>query len=185
MNSNERRAVALFSGGIDSWAMLAFLEKRGYQVDPLHIDFGQVSANAERAACRKLLEGTDYELSTIDARSAETFDDGEIVGRNAFLCLAALTLGPAKIDLLAIGIHAGTSYFDCSQPFFERMDQLIVELTNGSTRLLAPFLHWEKPAVVDYAVKAGLSLRETYSCERGAIPPCGECLSCKDRARFL
>ncbi|MAC89377.1 7-cyano-7-deazaguanine synthase [Maricaulis sp.] len=183
--SNYLQATVLFSGGIDSWSVVKFLSSRSYSISPVHIDFGQAAATAERSACRELLKETELVLETIDILSSVEIGIGEIAGRNAMLCSAALTLCTRKPDVLAIGIHAGTPYFDCSPAFFERMDQLIAETTEGATRLLAPFLTWEKPAIIDYATSAGLHLDQTYSCERGEVPPCGECLSCEDRANYL
>jgi 7-cyano-7-deazaguanine synthase len=110
-----------------------------------------------------------------------SFSIGEVVGRNAFLIMAALMFGPRNPDFIAIGIHAGSPYYDCSVPFFERMSILLAEHTDGRCALLAPFLEWSKSDVFEYAINSGLDLSSTFSCEAGTLPTCGSCRSCLDR----
>jgi 7-cyano-7-deazaguanine synthase len=62
---------------------------------------------------------------------------------------------------------------------------LIAECTDGATALFAPFLHWAKRDIIAYARSERLDLNLTYSCEAGRMPPCGMCLSCRDRRALL
>jgi 7-cyano-7-deazaguanine synthase len=116
----------------------------------------------------------------ISSEQTSVFEAGEIPARNLALLTTAtlLTQGPRVV---ALGIHAGTGYFDCSPIFLAQADRLLAECTGGAASLVAPFLHWTKQDVVTYAQSEGLDLALTYSCERGTAPPCGTCLSCKDR----
>jgi 7-cyano-7-deazaguanine synthase len=103
------------------------------------------------------------------------------VGRNAFLIFTAIFLGRMHHGLLAIGVHAGTPYYDCSPAFLTGMKQSAEEHTAGRLTISAPFLTWEKPQIVKYFLQAGLPIAVTYSCESGILPPCGSCASCRDR----
>lgn len=178
----SRRAVVLLSGGIDSFACAHFLRSQQFTVSGLFINFGQAAAAQEGAAVMRISKWLGIENSTvrIDSGQQGIFDAGEIPARNLALLASAtmLTHGPR---LIAIGIHAGTDYFDCSPVFLEQLYRLIAECTDGKVTIVAPFLHWTKQHVVAYAQSEQLDLALTYSCERGTVPPCGACLSCRDR----
>jgi 7-cyano-7-deazaguanine synthase len=114
-------------------------------------------------------------------RGASGFSTGELIGRNAFLLFSAVFLSRCYSGLIAIGVHGGTSYYDCSPAFICAMGRLINEHTDGALQLIAPFLHWSKKEVFDYFGISGIPIGLTYSCEAGKVPPCGRCASCRDR----
>ena len=177
-----RRAVVLLSGGIDSFACAHFLRSQQFAISAVFVDFGQSAAPQESSASARISSqlGIERMVIRLKAEDRELFEAGEVPGRNlALLAVAAMfTHGPRVV---ALGIHAGTAYFDCSPAFLRQADRLVSECTSGAAALVAPFVHWTKPDVVSYAQSEGLDLTLTYSCERGTVPPCGTCLSCKDR----
>jgi 7-cyano-7-deazaguanine synthase len=179
--SLDSSAAVLMSGGIDSTACLHFLAKRGGNVQGVLLDYGQAAAARERQAARALAAHMHVPLVVYDVRGGPTFGSGELKGRNAFLIFAALFLTRLKSGLVAIGVHAGSPYYDCSPPFIDSMAQLIADDTDGQIKLIAPFLTWSKGDVFQYFVTSGLPIGLTYSCEAGAQPPCGVCMSCRDR----
>lgn len=174
-------ATILMSGGIDSTACAHFLKKRGSTVHGVFFDYCQVAARYERSAALSVAKHLSIPISVYRVAGSDSFSDGEHSGRNAFLIFAALFLSRCKSGLLAIGIHAGTPYFDCSEPFHEMMRRIVADHTDGRVSLVAPFLHWSKRDVFHYFVSAGLPLNLTYSCEAGTEPVCGSCASCRDR----
>ncbi len=181
-NGVHQRAVVLLSGGIDSFACAHFLLTRQFAVSGLFVDFGQPAAAPEAAAAKRVCDWLGIENSVIRIGSAQygSFEAGEIPARNLAL-LASATLLTRGSRLIALGIHAGTDYFDCSPVFLEQANRLIAECTSGTVSVVAPFLHWTKQHVVTYAQSEQLDLGLSYSCERGTVPPCGTCLSCRDR----
>jgi 7-cyano-7-deazaguanine synthase len=174
-------AAVLLSGGIDSAACAHLLKGQGYSVRGVFIDFGQAAVEQERKAVSELAMALGIEVGTITTRSDAGFGSGELIGRNAFLVLAAIFLARTHRGLLALGIHAGTPYFDCSPLFLSRIKQLAAEHTSGELVVVAPFIDWEKPQIFEYFKQSGLPLAATYSCESGTMPPCGSCASCRDR----
>jgi 7-cyano-7-deazaguanine synthase len=174
-------ATVLVSGGIDSAACAHFLNKQGNLIRGVFVDYGQAAVARERSAAMKLAKLLDIEFTIYRITGHGTFSAGELPGRNAFLIVTALFLSSCRRGLLALGIHAGTAYFDCSPAFVELMARLVAEHTDGGVSLVAPFLHWSKRDVFDYFVSTGLPLDATYSCEAGTEPVCGRCLSCRDR----
>ena len=128
------------SGGIDSTSCIHLLRRDGYEVTGIFVDFGQASAVMERRCVDRLSQSLSLPVSIVEASARQTFGAGELQGRNAFLIFSALLLGGCQNGLLALGIHAGTPYFDCSPAFSERIDPLVQECTNGRVSLIAPFV---------------------------------------------
>jgi 7-cyano-7-deazaguanine synthase len=177
-------ATVLLSGGIDSACCVHLLRRNGYAVRGVYVDFGQPAVQMELASVAALARRLDVSVSTISARADLQFGVGELVGRNAFLIFSALLFGKCRSGLLTLGVHSGTNYFDCSPAFFERMDPLVRECTDGKVALSIPFLHWSKDEVYSFFATSGIPLDETYSCEAGSPIACGECASCRDRLRL-
>ena len=166
---------------MDSAACVHLLQKQGYEIKGIFIDFGQAAVKQERKAVKKVSEFFDIQTTTLVAQAASGYGAGELVGRNAFLVTTAIFLGRVDRGLLAIGVHSGTPYYDCSAGFVARMKQLAEEHTDGRLTVSAPFVDWNKAQIHDYCVRAKIPIKSTYSCESGTIPPCGSCASCRDR----
>ena len=177
----SKQATVLLSGGIDSMACAYFLRGREFEVRGLFIDYRHAAAKRERRAAEKVAARLGVHLDIASLSLPPSFGVGEIAGRNGLFALAALMGGPRDSQLISMGIHAGTPYYDCSVAFAERIDALLQEYTAGRTRFFAPFLNWAKPEIYEYCRTQKLDLSRTYSCETGASPPCGLCMSCKDR----
>lgn len=181
-NSNRPATVAvLMSGGIDSLACAHMLRGQGMQVRAIFVDYGQAALEPERDAVNSLTASLDIPLTTVSARGGNAFNTGELIGRNAFFVAAALFLGDVREGLIALGIHAGTPYYDCSPNFLKQIQNLTEEQTGGRVSVSAPFVSWNKRQIHQYVTSAGLLLEETYSCEAGTVPTCGACASCQDR----
>jgi 7-cyano-7-deazaguanine synthase len=169
------------SGGLDSLACAHFLNNHGVRVHGLFIDYGQAAAQREAAASAALANFLSIPLDRCTVSSECSFGAGELVGRNAMLIFSAVFLTRAESNLLALGVHAGTSYYDCSPAFFDVATRLVGEITDGKTSLIAPFLGWTKQDIFRYSRDAGLPIALSYSCENGTEPVCGRCASCLDR----
>ena len=177
-NSN---ALVLLSGGIDSAACARYLQDEGFSVSCVFIDYGQAAAKPERVAAAALADTLKTTLSVVTVSSKRRFGVGEIPGRNAFLILTAMTICEVNSGVISLGIHGGTSYYDCSPAFFASVDRLVAEYSDGRVRVSAPFLLWNKRDIFDYYMRTEIPTEITYSCEAGQEPPCGRCASCLDR----
>ena len=176
-----RNATVLMSGGIDSAACAHFLARQGNAVQAVFINHGQAAAIAEEQAVGRIATHLRVPLTRYSISGSSPFAIGELVGRNAFLVFAALFLTRARPGLLAMGLHAGTPYYDCSETFAKDIGKLVAEHTNGQVLFMAPFITWNKNDVYQYFQTTGIDISLTYSCEAGTQPPCGECASCRDR----
>ena len=113
-----------------------------------------------------------------------SFGPGEIRGRNAYLLHTALMEFPTSSGVVALGIHAGTGYVDCSPGFMDVMQRSYDFHTGGKVTVAAPFLNWTKQQVYALAAELNVPLAQTYSCESACLP-CGECRSCLDRSLLV
>lgn len=181
---SRKKATVLMSGGIDSASCAYLLKHQGFAVHGIFIDYGQAACQQERLAVDRLQLILDIDVLHLKASSPDIFGPGELVGRNAFLISSAMFLGGVKRGVLAIGVHAGTPYYDCSAGFIERMKQIAEEHTDGRLTVSAPFLSWDKAQIYRYFGETGLPIEATYSCESGTLPPCGACASCHDRRKL-
>ena len=175
------RVRILLSGGMDSAACLAFYRKQQFSIRCFHVSFGQAAEAAELAAAERLADYYGTPLSVLRWAGLPVSESGERIGRNAFLYLAVLLELGARTELLASGIHAGTTYYDCSRNFLSTLQVLFDGYCDGSVRAAAPFIEWTKGEVFAFCNSARVPLNLTYSCENGTIPSCGSCSSCQER----
>lgn len=145
------------------------------------VDYGQAAAEPERRAVLAVAGQLSIVLDTFKIGVDQTLGAGELPYRNAFLIFTTLFLTRQQEGLLAIGVHAGTPYYDCSPNFVTSIATLVAEHSDGRVTVVAPFLDWTKRDIVTYCQREGVPIQLTYSCEAGHEPPCGRCLSCKDR----
>lgn len=178
----QRKTVLLFSGGLDSSACLNLLLEEGIFVTPLFVNFGQAAAVKEMLHVKKLTKLYSLEPQFISASSERTFSHGEIPGRNMYLILTALVFlfKSNEAGEIVLGIHKGTSYFDCSQAFVSLAQKVLDLHTGGAVRLRVPLLSWTKNEIWDYCLLKKVPVKLTYSCELGLEQPCEICSSCKD-----
>ena len=108
----------LFSGGVDSLCCAHFLLSQGFQVSALHINYGQLAFECESHASRELCNVLEIDLNEVSLLSNNSFGSGEISSRNLFLLSAAMICKDPDSSVVAIGIHDGTEYYDCSKNFF-------------------------------------------------------------------
>jgi 7-cyano-7-deazaguanine synthase len=167
----------LLSGGYDSATVLASAVATGVMPHSLFVDYGQPARDQEATAARAIAElyGASHRELTLDGLEVT---DGEITGRNAALCALALAAIPAPATI-ALGIHRGSPYWDCTESFLGRIQAVADGYSNGALQFSAPLIDRLKGDV--YMLGRHLSVPEhlTYSCERGGTR-CEACSSCLD-----
>lgn len=177
--SDPTDVLVLLSGGIDSSACAYFYKIMGFHVQALFIDFAQPSAQLEHRAVLRISKQLGIPIKRISLTGMPELI-GKIRGRNAAMLAMALMFFPVKSGIIAMGIHAGTPYEDCSEIFAESMQTIFDLYCSGSIKIGTPFLTWSKADIWNYAKEAGVPLHLTHSCEAGTVEPCGRCPSCKD-----
>ena len=183
-NSNAKRsapkATVLLSGGIDSTTCIAYYLGQGFHVDALFVDYGQPATTREMQAAKSVSAHFGVPLKVVRLNGTSKKGPGLIIGRNAFLLLTSLLEFTPNAGIIALGIHTGTRYRDCTPLFVRKMQGIFDICTGGTTQIGAPFLNWGKGDVWAFALSRKVPLSLTYSCERGLPQPCGSCNSCLD-----
>jgi 7-cyano-7-deazaguanine synthase len=184
MESDGTNILLLLSGGVDSTALLDFYLKNKRTVETVFIDYGQAAAEAELKSSEKISKHYGVKYSIINLKNEKSFIEGEVPFRNAFLIFSSLMHTEFSQGIISMGIHSGTEYSDCSEEFQNAINELLKCYTGGELIFFAPFLKWTKKDIFDYCERNNIPIEMTYSCERGEIPPCGKCMSCRERSMF-
>lgn len=108
--------------------------------------------------------------------------------RNGLFLSAAASIGLSKgCSYLYYGAHrddaAGNAYPDCSEAFYNAMNEAIMEGSGNQICLEAPFINKNKAQVVAEGLRLKVPYELTWSCYEGGEKPCGTCGTCIDRRR--
>lgn len=160
----------LLSGGIDSAACLAYYASRRSEIEALFVNYGQPQAEQERVAAANVADYFCVRLHQLTIVPSSV-GNGYVSGRNGMLVCLALTVFGDGPYLLAIGIHTGTSYADCTPAFEKAMQRVIDVYTGGRVRLDAPFLGWTKDDILSFAHSHDVPFDLTCSSNPEDVPP--------------
>ena len=176
----DKQALVLLSGGLDSTACLDFLCSNSYKVTSLFIDYGQLARNQERHSAKIISKYFNVPFVKLKLENIHFNKTGLIIGRNLFLFSLALMTTKFRRGIIASGIHRGTNYLDCGLPFLNKAQEIYDVYTGGRIRIFTPFADWVKIDIWKYCLEKNVPTKFTYSCEKGTKKPCGKCLSCLD-----
>jgi 7-cyano-7-deazaguanine synthase len=202
-----KKAVVVFSGGLDSTTLLYHLLAEGYELKALTVDYGQRHRQPEFAAaetiCRRLgierrvvdLQGlvgllghnslSDPAVAVPDGRyETGTIQVTTVPNRNMVLISVAIAWAVSlKYGAVAYGAHGGpyTNYPDCRPEFAAAMDHAAKVCDWEPLRVLAPFVGWGKGDIVKRGVELAVPFELTWSCYKGGKRHCGTCGTCNDR----
>ena len=209
MTTQQRKAVVLVSGGMDSAVVLAMAREQGFVCHALSVSYGQrhtseLAAAAELAA----LHGAEHKVVTVDLRSiggsALTADidvpEAAAAGipvtyvpaRNTIML--SIALGWAEVlgaDDLFCGVNAVdySGYPDCRPEFiaaFERLANLATKagVEGHALRLHAPLMRMSKADIAREGARLGVDFSRTVSCYQADArgDACGRCDACRLRA---
>ena len=209
----KKKAIVLFSGGLDSTTCLYWALDKGYECETLTVSYGQKHERevrsareiAQRLGVKQHFVTLDFpwlaSSSLVDKKQAipdlpvEEITSGKIPstyvpGRNlVFLSVAASLMDSLHADAIVAGPNAVdfSGYPDCTPAFFDAAAQAINRGTErGVTcgvEVLAPLMDLNKADIVRLGAKLGVPFELTWSCYSGGDKPCGHCDSCKLRAR--
>jgi len=202
----RKKAVLALSGGMDSTTVLAWLAAQGYEVECFGFNYGSKHnpyelSGAERIAKHykvpftelNLREGFQFMTSNLMAGQGEipeghyedkSMEQTVVPGRNIiFLSYLAGLAWSREAQHIAIGIHQGDHaiYADCRKSFFDKMNDAIVEGTDGRVGILAPFVNGDKGDIVSYGLEASVPYHLTRTCYKAQRVSCGKCGSCRER----
>lgn len=214
---DTKKAALILSGGLDSTiAMRLMVEKYGAEnVHAISFDYGQKQrVELERAAASTKLLGVRHQILKLDALNAiamgysanvdssiemPTIEDvlgdpspsTEVPNRNmVMLSIAAAYCQTREIETLVCGIqvHDEYNYWDCTQPFIDAMNSVLVQNRMCKVKIIAPFASLSKTDELNILrdLDGNLDLlAHTITCynpnEHGHS--CGACPSCSERLK--
>ncbi|XID91611.1 7-cyano-7-deazaguanine synthase [Paenibacillaceae bacterium WGS1546] len=205
---NKGKIVLLFSGGIDSTVLYYWLINEGYNVVPIHINYGQTTYSGEIRAIEKVT--LDFEKLNsppifVDVPGLRQVGSGSLTGqtpssqysfdkwveseffpnRNMILIsIAASYAYKLKIDKLAVGVAGKNSYTDTKSPFIKSIASTLSE-SLSQFEIVAPFVDKSREVVLDQARKLNVPIESTFSCNCLGERHCLLCNSCLDREYAL
>ena len=204
-------SVVLLSGGMDSATCLALAARRG-PVDVLTVSYGQrhvrelrsASALARRFGARRhvlvrvpLRALVESALTDPKARlprggaHPRRIPTTYVPARNTILLALALAYAESHgADRIYLGANAidYSGYPDCRPEFVRAFNRLAVRATRAGAegrpvRVVAPLLRLTKAGIVRLGSRLGVPWASTWSCYAGGRSPCGNCDSCRLRAK--
>lgn len=207
------KAICLFSGGLDSTTVLYHALHEGFNVTALTIHYGQlhdreIESAKTIAADLKIPHyivpislpwggSALLDLSIAIPVGRDVIEMSKeipatyVPARNSiFLSMAASAAEALKADVIFFGANAldYSGYPDCRPEYLEAFREMIRRGTKagaeGKTiRIEAPLLRMSKKEIVELGTQLGVPFEKTWSCYQGGQAPCGECDSCKLRAK--
>ncbi|HEJ6352582.1 7-cyano-7-deazaguanine synthase QueC [Pseudomonas aeruginosa] len=208
---NQKKAVILLSGGLDSATVVAMAKADGYACYTMSFDYGQrhrAEVQAAERVARQLgviehkvigldLNGmggsalTDESIAVPESPS-EGIPVTYVPARNTvFLSLALGWAEVLDVRDIFIGVNAVdySGYPDCRPEFveaFERMANLATKagVEGNGFRIQAPLQYLSKAQIIQAGVARGVDYGLTVSCYQADEQgrACGKCDSCRLRA---
>lgn len=199
------RTLVLFSGGLDSTALLYSLIHREGQtgVAALSVNYGQRHSRELTAGARiaELLSVPRFvvDLSDLGGKlsscltqggdvpeghyAADSMKSTVVPYRNGLFILSAAAVAASKgFDTVALANHGGDHfvYADCRPAFVDAMQQVLtVGVSESPVVLAAPFTNLTKAEIIKAVPNAPYAL--TWSCYNGREKHCGLCKACVER----
>jgi 7-cyano-7-deazaguanine synthase len=203
----HEKGVVLLSGGMDSTALLAYLQNGvGAECWPLTINYGQRHIKERDAATRVCEElGIAARWSYLDLSPLKAFIHSALTGAgdipsghysdeiqkatvspNRNMILLAIAAGYAhtiNATFVAYAAHSNDRaiYPDCRPEFIESAAETIRLGTDGNVRLIEPVAHLHKTDLVTLGLNNRAPFAFTWSCYQGAQRPCLTCGTCLER----
>jgi 7-cyano-7-deazaguanine synthase len=206
-----KKAVVVFSGGVDSVCSVAFLKKK-YDLYGITFVYGQKASmeiSAAKFFAKKLglkqhkivdigfmkeLYGDSNVLTSTKRKIPKKFEYSIVVPiRNAvFLSIATAWAFTINASMVVYGAHTGDkNYPDCRPKFAKKIESAfnlgeidgIESKLRNSVQVWSPFIEgYSKSELLEKGQKIlGDTIFKTWSCYANKKLHCGECESCQNR----
>jgi len=204
------KAVVILSGGMDSTTAAFIAKSQGYEIIPVHFNYGQRTEKRELKAFNDICDYLELEnryiidipffkqigASALVDENIEVPVEGIKPGipvtyvpfRNGiFLSIAAAVAEKEGAKAIYIGVveEDSSGYPDCTEKFIKNMQKAINSGTKPETNIeiKTPLVHLKKEDIVKTAIKYNVPLELTWSCYKNEDEACGVCDSCRLRLK--
>jgi len=206
-----KKAVILFSGGLDSTTTLYYAKSRKYKPHCLVFDYGQRHRQEIHHAVKiAQVSKSDYTVVkiTLPWKGSALLDkkiklpkNRKIISREIpvtyvparniiFLSFAASYAEAIGAKAIFIGVNAldYSGYPDCRPEFIKTYQKMMKQgLKSGvegkAIKINTPLMRKTKSQIIKMGIFLKVPFHLTWSCYKGGKSPCGECDSCLLRAQ--
>ena len=209
---NNKKAVVLLSGGLDSSTVLYYAIKNGYECSCLFFDYAQRHKKEIKSA-RELAKSVGLKLEIVKislpwTKSSLINKTQKIPAKNNFNKQSNLptqfkelpsTYVPGRNTIFisfaqslaeSIGakkIFIGANAVDYSgypdcRPKYYKALNCVLKEIGAGIKIEVPLINLNKTQIIKLGQKLGVNFAKTWSCYKGDSKPCGVCDSCKFRA---
>jgi len=201
-----KKAIVVFSGGMDSTTLLHWAVQKGYEVYGLSFDYGQRHKKELEFAkywgkklCKwhKILDlsfmreiaGNSALLDTSQEIPEEHYTHENqkitvVANRNMVMLSIAVALAEnIGAEVVFFGPHQNdnTIYPDCRPEFVEAVSRASQLATYKNVRIEAPFVRMKKSDIATLGTELKVDFSKTWSCYKGGEKHCGKCATCQER----
>ena len=208
---NNKKAIVLASGGLDSTTVLAIAKQAGYDCFALSFDYGQrhrCELEAAKLVVEKhgVVEHRQVEIDLSAIGGSALTDNSIDVPHNEFSAGIPVTYVPARntiflsialgwaevldAEAIFIGVNAVdySGYPDCRPEYimaYQRMANLATKagVEGKGISINAPLIHLSKAEIILRGMDLGVDYAQTVSCydPNESAEACGTCDSCRLR----
>jgi 7-cyano-7-deazaguanine synthase len=200
-----KKAVVIYSGGMDSRTVLEKAIHDDYDVHALSFNYGQRHSveleYARRVTDKKgiihkiiditsindLLQGSSL-TGDIDIPEGhyeeESMKSTVVPNRNMIMLSLAIAYAVSiGTDKVYYGAHAGDHaiYPDCRPEFLEKMNSVAAIANYEAVNIYAPYLDGNKETILQDGFQMGVDYADTWTCYNGRKKACGKCGACQER----
>ncbi len=206
---SKKKAIILFSGGLDSTTCLAIARSQDYECYTLSFSYGQKHSSELKAAERiakdrvKLHKIIDLDLGSfggsaltddsidVPVETTEGIPVTYVPARNTIFFSVALAWAEVlKADKIFAGVNAVdySGYPDCRPEYisaFQKMADLATKegIDGRGVQIETPLINLSKVEIIQLGESLGVDYSKTVSCYQADMEgrACGQCDSCKIR----
>ena len=201
----SKKAVVVYSGGMDSFTLLHKVKQQGFEVFALSFNYGQrhaVELTVAANVCKNLginhkvvdissinsLIGGSSLTSDIDVPEGHYEEESmkATVVPNRNMILLSLAAGYAvsiESNKVFYGAHSGDHaiYPDCRPEFVNRMNDVCKIANYEEVEIVTPYLDQTKIQILADGLAMNLDYLYTWTCYNGREKSCGKCGACQER----
>ena len=205
----NKKALILYSGGLDSTTVLHHAISKGYDCTALTIDYNQKHSyevqSSQKYLKKENIDGLIFDIDLSQIGGSALTDSGikvpvehqdgipitYVPARNTiFLSIASAYAEKLMIPEIFIGVNQidYSGYPDCRPEFVDSFQKTIklgtkVGVSGDSILISAPLINMTKAEIIRYGIELGIDYSRTVSCYQvdSEGRACGMCDSCKFR----
>lgn len=199
------KILQIYSGGMDSTALLYDFINKGHKVETIWFNYGQ-KHKKEHLYAKEICNDLKVKLSEVNLEQINKFltnsslsgdkevpdvhyEDDEAISTivpNRNMMMLSIAVAKAindKFDAVAFGCHYGDRvvYPDCRIEYTSALQTAIYLADRHPIKLLTPFIDITKADIVTIGEKNKVPWTKTWTCYKGLEKHCGRCPTCIER----